>query len=229
MSATLARPRPASTDADVLDFAAFAAAPLIRAPFQFFTVPRFVPAAAARAACDSFPGPDLPGVLPAPEKTGDDGFGRLLRALRGQRTTEAFSDKYGIKLSTDTLMVTLRARCRTRDGLIHTDSTDKVITALLYLNGDWSAQGGRLRLRLLRGPDDIEDMIDEVPPIAGTLLSFRRADNSWHGHKPFDGVRRAIMLNWMTDAAAARRELRRHQISAGLKRIAAPFNTGSRT
>lgn len=225
MSATLARPRPASTDADVLDFAAFAAAPLIRAPFQFFMVPRFVPAAAARAACDSFPGPDLPGVLPAPEKTGDDGFGRLLRALRGKRTTEAFSDKYGIKLSTDTLMVTLRARCRTRDGVIHTDSTDKVITALLYLNDDWSAQGGRLRL--LRGPDDIEDMIDEVPPIAGTLLSFRRADNSWHGHKPFDGVRRAIMLNWMTDAAAARRELRRHQISAGLKRIAAPFGIGA--
>ena len=44
-------------------------------------------------------------------------------------------------------------------------------------------------------------MIAEVPPLAGTLLAFRRSENSWHGHKPFDGLRRAIMLNWMTTAA----------------------------
>ena len=89
--------------------------------------------------------------------------------------------------------------------------------ALIYLNGDWSEPGGRLRL--LRGPDDIEDMIAEVPPVAGTLIAFQRTANSWHGHKSFSGVRRAIMLNWMTDAAVARRELRRHAVSSGFKRL----------
>ena len=115
------------------------------------------------------------------------------------------------------VMVTLRARTRPVDGQIHTDSETKIVTALIYLNEDWSNQGGRLRL--LRGPDDIEDMIAEVPPDAGTLLAFRRTDNSWHGHKPFDGVRRSIMLNWMVDAATMRRELRRHALSAGVKSL----------
>jgi Rps23 Pro-64 3,4-dihydroxylase Tpa1-like proline 4-hydroxylase len=114
-------------------------------------------------------------------------------------------------------MITLRARTRPIDGRIHTDSETKLVTALIYLNGDWTEPGGRLRL--LRGPDDLEDMIAEVPPMAGTLLAFRRSDCSWHGHKPFDGERRAIMLNWMVDAATARRELRRHAVSAGIKRL----------
>jgi SM-20-related protein len=101
------------------------------------------------------------------------------------------------------------------DGRIHTGSQTKLVTALIYLNTGWAAPGGRLRL--LRGPDDINDMIAEVPPHAGTLPAFRRAANSWHGHMPYEGVRRAIMLNWMVDAATARRELRRHALSASFK------------
>jgi hypothetical protein len=91
-----------------------------------------------------------------------------------------------------------------------------VITALIYLNDDWPGEGGRLWV--LRGPDNLEDMAAEVAPLAGTLISFRRTDTSWHGHKPFDGPRKAIMLNWMVDAAAARRETLRHTVSAGVKR-----------
>ncbi len=205
------------SDDPVLDYAAFGAVPLQRAPFDYMVVPGFVPPAAALAAAESFPGPDLPGVLPAPARASDDGFGRLLDAVRSPRTTQLFAEKFGLPLSPDTLMVTLRARTRLTDGRIHTDSLTKRVTALIYLNDDWSAGGGRLRL--LRGPDNIEDMIAEVPPLAGTLLAFRRSDNSWHGHKPFEGVRRAVMLNWMVDVASARRELRRHGLSAGVKRL----------
>ena len=201
----------------LIDHAAFDAVALVREPFPFLVVPGFVPAAAATDAAAHFPGPDLPGVLPAPAHPNDDAFGRLLGALRSPETTRMFADKFGLALDPATLMVTLRARTRPVDGAIHTDSATKVVTALVYLNGDWSDSGGRLRL--LRGPDDIDDMIDEVPPLAGTLIAFRRTENSWHGHKPFDGVRQAIMLNWMTDAATARRELRRHALSAGVKRL----------
>jgi hypothetical protein len=204
---------------EAIDYAGFATVPLVREPFPFLVLPRFVLPQAVAAACAAFPGPDLPGVLPAPAQPADDGFGRLLAALRCQRTTRAFGDKFGLKLDTGTLMVTLRSRCRAQDGGIHTDSTSKLVTALIYLNGDWSDAGGRLRL--LRGPHDIEDMIAEVPPVAGTLIAFRRTENSWHGHKTFAGVRRAIMLNWMTDAAVARRETRRHAVSAGFKRLLA--------
>ena len=200
-----------------IDWAAFEAAALQREPFEFLVVPGFVSHAAAVAAAAAFPAPDLPGVLPAPEMPASDAFGRLLTDLRSPAASLAFGEKFGLPLPPETLMVTLRARTRSVDGRIHTDSVTKKVTALIYLNDDWNAQGGRLRL--LRGPADIEDMIAEVPPLAGTLLAFRRSDSSWHGHKPFEGVRKAMMLNWMVDAATARRELRRHAVSAGLKRI----------
>jgi hypothetical protein len=203
--------------ADVVDLDLFARTPLQYDPFDFVVVPGFVPAAIAKEAADSFPGPDLPGVLPAPKQSPDNAFGRVLSAVRSRELTDAFSEKYGLKLSTDTMMVTLRARTRPIDGQIHVDSATKTITALIYLNESWDSDGGRLRV--LRGPNDIEDMAGEVPPVAGTLISFRRSENSWHGHKPFDGVRKAIMFNWMVDAATARRELFRHSVSAGLKRV----------
>jgi SM-20-related protein len=202
---------------DLIDYQSFAATPLQRDPFDYLVVPGFVPPRVAVAAAETFPGPDLPGVLPAPAGSLNNAFGRLLTALRSAQLTAVFAEKFGRLLSTDRLMVTLRARTRPIDGRIHNDSASKVVTALIYLNGAWSDSGGRLRL--LRGPHDIDDVIAEVPPLAGTLIAFGRSENSWHGHKPYDGSRRAIMLNWMTDAATARREWRRHALSAGFKRL----------
>ena len=201
----------------MLDYECFADTKLVPTPYDHLVIPGFVAHDAALAAAASFPAPDLPGVLPAPSRPRDDACGRLLTELRAPRLTRLFADKYRLPLSPDTLMITLRARTRAQDGRIHTDSESKVITALIYLNDDWPGEGGRLRV--LRGPDDIEDMAAEVPPLAGTLITFRRTDTSWHGHKPFDGPRKAIMLNWMVDAAAARRETLRHTVSAGVKSL----------
>ena len=102
-------------------------------------------------------------------------------------------------------MVTVRARARASDGKIHVDSTAKFVTSLLYLNRPWANAGGRLRF--LHGPGDIENYIAEVPPDAGTLVAFRRTENSWHGHKPFEGERRYVMFNWMTGRAIAAWEI----------------------
>jgi SM-20-related protein len=85
------------------------------------------------------------------------------------------------------------------------------------MNPQWEASGGRLRL--LRSPTDIEDVIVEVPPVEGTLLTFRRGDNSYHGHKLFIGPRRVIQLNWVTDSLTARREMMRHRVSAWIKHM----------
>ena len=147
----------------------------------------------------------------------DTAFGHLLRTLRDPAVTEAFGAKFGLTLTTDTLMITLRSRTRPFDGEIHNDSETRLVTALIYLNTDRDNAGGRLRLLL--GPNDIDDVIAEVPPEAGTLVAFRRSGRSWHGHKPYDGVRRSVMLNWMVDVATARREFRRHAVSPGFKRL----------
>ena len=67
------------------------------------------------------------------------------------------------------------------------------------------------RLRLLRGPDNLEDVIAEVPPDEGTLLIFKNEPNAWHGFHAFEGPRRVIQLNWVTDMGVVRREQFRHR------------------
>ncbi len=115
-------------------------------------------------------------------------------------------------------MYTVRGFCRARDGQIHTDSKTKIITVLLYMNGrEWPSDSGRLRL--LRGGTDLEDYVAEVEPAGGTLLVFRRSDNSWHGHHSFEGRRRAIQLNWVTDQSVVDREQGRHGFSSKLKKL----------
>lgn len=211
-----------------LDLDLFQATPLVEQPFPHLVVENFVRPAAAAAARRGFPGFGFGGVVPAPGLGGggllEPAFAALLSALRSPEMTEAFSAKFGVPLSADALMVTLRDRCRAQDGRIHTDSESKLVTALIYLNETWTAEGGRLRL--LRRGDDIDDMIAEVPPLDGTLVAFRRTDNSWHGHKPHDGIRRYIMLNWMVSAGAAKREIARHKVSAAWKRLTGAGGSG---
>ncbi len=75
----------------------------------------------------------------------------------------------------------------------------------------------------MRNGRDLEDMISEVPLDGGTLVALRRSDNSWHGHKPFEGQRRYIMFNWVQSQATLDKNIRRHTISARLNRLGLPF------
>ncbi len=210
-------------DAAILDLSAFDAAPLQRDPFDHLILPAFLSRDACAAARAAFPDSGFGGLAPAPEEAPDNGLGRLLRALRSHAVTAAFSRKFGVPLDREALMIHLRSRCDDRDGRIHTDSRDKLVTALLYLNDGWPHDGGRLRL--LRGRNDLEDYVAEALPVDGMLVAFRRSDVSWHGHHPYEGQRRCVMFNWMVSKAVARKELRRHALSAGMKRMfSAPFS-----
>ena len=114
-------------------------------------------------------------------------------------------------------VTTVRGRCDLSDGRIHTDSTSKIITVLIYMNESWDEAGGRLRL--LRSAKNLNDIIVEVPPIAGTLLAFKRSNNSWHGHEPFSGERRVIQFNWLTSQGNRQIAMLRHHTSASFKRV----------
>ena len=117
----------------------------------------------------------------------------------------------------DMRMDTTRGVSAARDGQIHTDSRTKIVTVLIYMNNAWEAPGGRLRL--LRAPDNLEDVIAEVPPDEGTLLIFKNEPNAWHGFHAFEGPRRVIQLNWVSDQGVVRREQTRHKVSAFFKRL----------
>ena len=105
------------------------------------------------------------------------------------------------------------------------NSVSKIITVLIYMNSTWEKPGGRLRL--LRSGKNLNDIIVEVPPIDGTLLAFKRADNSWHGHEPFVGERRVIQFNWVFSEGNRQLVMLRHHASAWLKRMIAMLRGGS--
>lgn len=206
-----------------LDLAAFRSTPLTRTPFPYLVVPGFVTAAARDAINADYPKIEAPGSFPTYGLTYGPAFRNFVQALTGDATRVAFEDKFGISLQHKPTMVTVRGRCGTRDGNIHTDAASKIITALVYMNPQWEVAGGCLRL--LRSSTDIEDVIVEIPPLEGTLVAFQRTDNSYHGHKLFVGPRRVIQLNWMTGAHVKIYELMRHRVSAWLKGLKARIRT----
>ena len=202
---------------NLLDLDALARATLHRDPFDHLVVRDFIGEADLGAVLRDFPRIDDAGLLPVAATAYGPAFARLIAEIESAALSRAFSEKFGLALSPRQMMTTVRGQCDERDGRIHADSRSKLVTALLYLNEPWAAQGGRLRL--LRGAEDIEDAVAEVPPDGGTLVAFRRTDRSFHGHTPYRGARRYVMFNWMADRAAARREILRHRLSAAMKRL----------
>lgn len=190
--------------------------PLKRDPFEYIVINDFVAQDALDSARASFPVVPGPGSHPPSTLNVEGPFLDLMQALEGPAFRAAVEEKFGIDLSNRPTMYTVRGFCRERDGKIHTDSKTKIITVLLYMNDDdWPNDGGRLRI--LRNGTDLENYVDEVTPKGGTLIVFKRSDNSWHGHHPYAGKRRAIQLNWVTDQSVVEREQGRHGFSARLK------------
>ncbi|MEO9189542.1 MAG: 2OG-Fe(II) oxygenase [Acetobacteraceae bacterium] len=203
-----------------LDYPALRDTPVATDPFPHLLVPGFVPPDSLRRVVADLPAIEQRGSFPVEAlRLGPAGLA-LMAEMRGPRLRDAIASRFDLDLSDAPTMVTLRGHTTDRDGHIHADSTAKRVTVLLYLNPDADDFGSHEGcLRLLRGPRDLEDYVVEVPPVNGTLLVFPNAANAWHGHKTFVGPRYAIQLNYMTTDAKARGELRRHRLSAFVKRL----------
>ena len=201
----------------VLDLDRLRAAPLVREPFEFVVVEEFLRRHVLAPLLADFPEIRGHGSYPVESLEYGPAFAHLVAALTGAELRCAIEEKFGIELGDRPTLLTLRGRSDGKDGRIHTDSASKIITLLLYMNPDWDHAEGRLRL--LRGPDDLEDYAVEVAPLAGTMLAFRRSERSFHGHRAHLGERRSLQLNWVTDPSVVRRELGRHRWSARLKAL----------
>jgi hypothetical protein len=195
----------------------FRTTPLVRQPFEHLIVPQFIgPLPLAEINAD-YPKISTSGSFPVDQLSFGPAFRNFLEELNGDDFREAFEEKFGIELTGRPTITTVRGWCGPGDGKIHTDSATKIITVLIYMNESWDQPGGRLRL--LRSSHDLSDIIVEVPPIAGTLLAFKRSNNSWHGHEPFVGERRVIQFNWLTSHGNRQIAMLRHHTSASFKRL----------
>ncbi len=188
-------------------------------PYQWVMVPGFIDSDTVKAINSTYPRIEQGGSFPIESLTESMAIKGVIDELDGAEFETLIEDKFDVDLSGRPKMYSLRGYTRAKDGQIHTDSKDKIITVLLYLNDNWQQPGGRLRI--LRNGRDVDDYVAEVPPDNGTLLVFKRADNSWHGHHPFEGQRRSLQMNWMTSEGSKGWHRVRHKLSAAMKKLTA--------
>ena len=194
-------------------------AELVSEPFEYCVVPGFLGPDSVRRINETYPTIDKGGSFPIDSLDTGMAIKEVIDELDGAAFETAIAEKFGVDLDGRPKMYSLRGYTRAKDGRLHTDSKDKIITVLLYLNEEWPHSGGRLRL--LRNGHDVDDYVDEICPDNGTLLVFRRSDNSWHGHHPFEGPRRSLQMNWMTNEGAKGFHKLRHSLSAAVKKLTA--------
>ena len=189
-----------ASDTQLFDYRSFDATPLVREPFDYIVVPDFVTVGARDDLIRDFPEITGPGNFTPPDLTFGPSFAGLLDELRSDRFRQAFERKFDMDLSQTSPNIGIRKFCETTDGRIHTDHVTKLITLLIYFNEDWPHDGGQLRM--MRSASDIEDYAAEVPPLSGTMLAFRRSEESLHGHKQFIGQRRMLQMSFVAKSAS---------------------------
>jgi SM-20-related protein len=184
----------------LIELSAIAKARLCTEPYTFFIGANFLPEDAANDLIRDFPAIHKPGFHSAEEMSLRGSFRQLVEELEGPEMAVAVSARLGIDLVGHRRLTTIRKYTAAQEGRVQTDSKTKLAAVLINLNDGWSASEGG-RLRVVRGPDQPDDVIAEVPPTMGSIFGFRRADNSWHGHRPFAGERRVVQIAWLQEAA----------------------------
>ncbi|MFH6785988.1 MULTISPECIES: 2OG-Fe(II) oxygenase [Methylobacterium] len=202
----------------ILDVDAVRAAPVIDDPYRYCLGRQVIRPEAVEDLARDFPSIDKPGYLTVDEVRLAGRFRNLIDELESDAFSQVLSEKFGIDLVACPRLTTIMRRSQPKYGAIHTDGPSKVMTLLVYMNDAWDApEAGRLRV--LYDGERFEPYAVEVPPTMGTMFAFLRADNSWHGHRPFDGERRVVQVAWMKDAAELARKRKRNRTAQFLKGI----------
>ena len=186
-------------------------------PYEYVVVPGFLSPEVVSKINATYPKIEKGGSFPIDSLDQSMMIKSVIAELDDKPFEDVIADKFGVELSGRPKMYSLRGYTRAKDGSIHTDSKDKIITVLVYLNDNWQQPGGRLRI--LRDGTNVDNFVAEVPPDNGTLLVFKRSDKSWHGHHPFEGQRRSLQMNWMTSEGTKGFHAFRHKISAAMKKL----------
>jgi len=201
----------------VLDADALRRATLVSEPFPYLIIDNIIRPEALSEVVGSFPAIKKRGSFPLHAVACAGGFATLMQEIQSDDLRDLIGERLGMDLRDKPPMVTVRGRTSEKDGEIHTDSTSKLVTVLLYLNPGWASPVGRLRL--LYNNRDLTPYAAEISPEAGRCLIFKVTPNCWHGHEPFDGERRTIQLNYVSSEKVRDRELNRHRLSAFLKQL----------
>lgn len=199
---------------------------VFREPFPFMVAHGQLPDEVRAELARDFPAYVSAGFFPYdPEECGP-----TVNALVHDLTSAAFAAAVGERLGIGNLaqyptLVTLCRLLNKRHGTIHTDSKSKVVTALIYLNQQWPDTSDGC-LRFLHDINDIDSMVaPELTPLYGEIAVFKRCDNSFHGHLPYEGERRVIQVAWLTSEDEKLRKTKRGKFSRAFKKLFGRLDT----
>ncbi|MBD2859951.1 2OG-Fe(II) oxygenase [Spongiibacter sp. KMU-158] len=201
----------------ILNLQAIKDAPLQLDPYPFFTLDRSINSEKVDNIINAFPALPDGGSYNLEDTESAPAFEEFTRAIDSVEFRQLLCEKFDVDVMNLPMMMTLRGHSRAKDGRIHSDSKTKVLTILIYLNHDWNADTGRLRV--LRSQTDMEDYVTEIEPGPGSLLAFKVTDNGWHGYPSFVGPRQSIQINFLTGEGANKKHRFFHGISAKLKKL----------
>jgi len=202
----------------ILDLGAITAAPAVQSPYPHFTLGDALKADAIPSLMADFPAIAQPGFFPIDDVPLQGAFAALLGELRDPDFSTVVGTKLGLDLVTRPTLITVRKWSAAGDGRIHTDSTSKIATLLVYLNAAWT-DTGEGRLRVLRSAKNFNDYTTEISPVVGSVFGFRRGENSWHGHLPFIGERRVVQITWLENEDAVTHKRRLGKFSRLVKKL----------
>ncbi|URD36762.1 2OG-Fe(II) oxygenase [Methylobacterium tardum] len=202
----------------ILDVSAVRAAPVSREPYAYTLGNNVLNPDAIGDIRRDFPNIGKPGYLTVDEVALKGRFKALIDELESDEFSAILGEKFGIDLVSCPRLTTIMRRSQLKYGSIHTDGPSKVLTLLVYMNDAWDAPAAG-RLRVLYDGKNYEPFAVEVPPTMGTMFAFQRADNSWHGHEPFEGERRVVQVAWLKDASELERKRKRNRTAQFLKGI----------
>ncbi|SRR5579883_1866069 len=186
-------------------------------PFPFAVIPNLIQQPVLNSLVESFPTIKNRGSIPSESVKSESIFQNFLSELKGPAFRQVIAEKFELDLKDKPTLLTLRGYTTERDGHIHTDSKDKLITVLLYMNPTWDTPEGKLRL--LNSKQSLNDYFAEISPLAGSCLIFKVTPNCWHGHSTFIGKRLSLQLNYLSSEAAFAKHHHHHRFSATLKRL----------
>jgi SM-20-related protein len=201
----------------LIDLDAIRKAALQKEPYPYMVIENVIRPEHLPKVVDSFPALPKRGSFPLNALSLSGPFESLMKELESPELRRVIGEKFGMDLEDKPPMITVRGHTTERDGHIHVDSKDKLITFLLYLNPGWTSPDGKIRI--LYNHRDLAPFAAELSPEAGHCLIFKVTNNCWHGHTVFDGERKSIQLNYVTSTDARERHLKRHSFSALLKRL----------
>lgn len=187
-------------------------------PFPHMTAANVLPRDRETTLARDFPDMKMAGFFPVDDLHYGESFAELIADLRGEEFSQIMAEKFHKPLERAPTLITIRRLSAKKDGRIHTDGADKIASALIYLNAEWSSMDGRLRM-LAKPVFDAPDPI-EISPVYGNFIAFERSDHSYHGHLPFVGERRVVQIAWLTGAEALARKQKRHGRISLLKSLA---------